>query len=145
MRIKDASGVRHGHPAIIRAIMHRVLESRPEDGIQHTLSQKLRGRTEMKNAIANAPSNHNSSTNALTITDAPKPSTTLRKRRNVLSMILGLAALACITIAASAQVTWEPPAKQYGTGFAPRIAADGGTVVEVHQLDSGSGPLEYRT
>lgn len=99
----------------------------------------------MKNAIANALSNHNSSTTASDITNAPKPSAAFRKRRNVLSMTLGLAALAFMTITTSAQVTWEPPATQYGTGYAPRIAADGLTVVEVHQLDSGSGPLEYRT
>jgi hypothetical protein len=49
-----------------------------------------------------------------------------------------------ISSVVAGQITWAPSA-QYDTGLAPSVAINGQTVIEVHQADSGVGPLWYRT
>jgi hypothetical protein len=60
------------------------------------------------------------------------------------SLIAGVAILAFLTVASSAQITFDS-ATQFSTGFAARVSVDGQHAVEVHQLLSGLGTLQYRT
>jgi hypothetical protein len=50
-------------------------------------------------------------------------------------------------IRANGSIVWAASTKeaQYDTGLAPSISASGPTVIEVHQVDSGVGPLWYQT
>src|ERR1700723_2587638 len=66
------------------------------------------------------------------------------KCRN-LGLTIGLAILAIIASPAQGQTVSWGPSVQLDDGFAPRIAASGTTVVQVHQATNGSGPLWYRT
>ena len=86
-------------------------------------------------------------TNKSALTTTNSQPTNLAKRRNftALSLIAGLALLAFMTVTASAQITWGIATQFTGAGYAAHIAVDGQNAVEVHQLDSGSGNLEYRT
>jgi hypothetical protein len=62
-----------------------------------------------------------------------------------LKAVFGLAILAIVASSAQAQkVTWGA-SLQLDYGFAPRVAASGTTVVQVHQATSAEGPLWYRT
>jgi hypothetical protein len=62
-----------------------------------------------------------------------------------LKAVFGLAILAIVASSAQAQkVTWGASV-QLDDGFAPRVAASGTTVVQVHQATSAEGPLSYRT
>jgi hypothetical protein len=72
--------------------------------------------------------------------------TTQAKPQNfkVLSLIAGLV-LALLPVTASAQISFGDAAELKGTGYAPRIAVDGDSAVEVFQSQSGAGALECRT
>ncbi|MGB6632710.1 MAG: hypothetical protein WBE52_15840 [Terriglobales bacterium] len=86
-------------------------------------------------------------TNKSTLADNNSQPPNLARRWNLttLSFIAGLALLAFMPVSASAQVTWGDGTQFSGAGYAARVAVDGENAVEVHQLDSGSGNLEYRT
>jgi hypothetical protein len=62
-----------------------------------------------------------------------------------LGLTIGLAILAIVASPAQGQTVNWGPSVQLDDGFAPRVAASGTTVVQVHQAMDGSGPLWYRT
>ena len=62
-----------------------------------------------------------------------------------LGLTVGVAILAIVASPAHGQTVHWGPSVQLDDGFAPRMAASGTTVVQVHQATNGSGPLWYRT
>ncbi len=62
-----------------------------------------------------------------------------------LGLTIGLAILAIVASPAQGQTVSWGPSVRLDDGFAPRVAASGTTVVQVHQATNGSGPLWYRT
>jgi hypothetical protein len=68
-----------------------------------------------------------------------------RAKFRTLELMVGLAMLAFIASPAQGQTVSWGPSVQLDDGFAPRIAASGTTVVQVHQGVNGTGPLWYRT
>jgi hypothetical protein len=70
---------------------------------------------------------------------------TRRAKCRTLGLTVGLAILAIVASPAQGQTVNWGPSVQLDDGFAPRVAASGTTVVQVHQATNGSGPLWYRT
>jgi hypothetical protein len=70
---------------------------------------------------------------------------TSRAKCRILGLTIGLAILAIVALPAQGQTVNWGPSVQLDDGFAPRVAASGTTIVQVHQGTNGSGPLWYRT
>lgn len=77
-------------------------------------------------------------------TNYSHPTSNVRQSFTTPSLIAGVALLAFLSVASSAQITFGS-ASQFSSGFAARVAVDGQHAVEVHQLSNAVGTLQYRT